>query len=517
MSSNSEKPNIVYILVDDMGYGDLSCNNADSAWQTPNLDALASSGLRFTDAHSSSAVCTPTRYGILTGRYNWRSRLKAGVVGGYTPALLEKDRTTVAGFLREHGYHTACVGKWHVGITWPLKPDMPSDTPEEDKWKHTDYSQPVLDGPCDHGFDTFFGISASLDMPPYVFIKDNRVTEQPSEWTEGGPEDEPPGKKRGVKGSVNYAFWRPGPKGPGFTFENCLPRLTEKAVEYVRDRESSSKPFFLYLPLPAPHTPIVPTPEFRGKSGTNPYGDFCLMVDRVVGKVVSALSETRQEKNTVVIFASDNGCSPSARYDVLAQFGHNPSYIYRGHKADIWEGGHRIPLLVRWPGRVSPGAVTNQTVCLTDLFATSAEILGAEVPEDAAEDSISNLPLWLNPDLDEPVREATVHHSISGMFSIRQGPWKLEMCPGSGGWSKPTDSEAREMDLHSIQLYDVAADPGERTNVVDSHPEIVKKLTALLTDYVEKGRSTPGRPQENTGPGWWPQLNWIPSPENSRS
>ena len=472
--SNQSRPNIVYILADDMGYGDVSCLNKDSKIHTPNLDRLGKEGIIFTDAHSGSAVCTPTRYGILTGRYAWRSRMKKGVLNGYSKHLIEDGRMTVASMLKEHGYHTACVGKWHLGWDWQKKNIEPGEV---------DFSKPVLHGPTTNGFDYSFCIPASLDMAPYVYVENDQATAIPD---------------RIVEANDGKMFWRKGPIGPDFKHIEVLPKLTQKAVAYIDRRVQEDKPFFLYLPLPAPHTPILPTKEFQGKSGTNEYGDFVLQVDWTVGQVIKTIQKHGLEKNTLIIFTSDNGCSPMADFQELATFEHDPSYVFRGHKADIFEGGHRIPYIARWPARVKGGSVCDDTICLTDLMATAADIVGVSLPADAGEDSVSTLPDLLSTAI-EPVREATVHHSINGSFSIRQGKWKLELCPGSGGWSPPKPKSQKAKQLPPVQLYDLSTDIGEMTNVQDKHPDVVKRLTALLQDYVDRGRSTPGTAQKNNG------------------
>ena len=480
------KPNIVYILADDMGYGDVSCLNAESKIHTPNLDRIGNQGRRFTDAHSSSAVCTPSRYSILTGRYNWRSSLKQGVLLGYDAPLIEEGRETAATLLSRHGYHTGCVGKWHLGWNWALNDSDPEDI---------DFSKPITNGPCDRaGFDTFFGIVASLDMPPFVYVEDDRPTAIPDRIIAG--------KREGK------VIWREGPIAPDFTHEEVLPTFAEKACAYIRERAASETPFFLYFPLNSPHAPCLPTAEFQGKSGLNDYADFCLMTDTVVGQVLDTLDACGVADNTIVIFTSDNGCTPVADFETLKGLGHNPSYVFRGHKADIYEGGHRIPLLVRWPDRIPPG-VSDETVCLVDFLATCADLMGEALADNAAEDSVSNLPTWCGTTPSRPLRQATVHHSYNGSFSIRKGKWKLEFCPGSGGWSHPRPNTPETADLPPIQLYDLTADIGERVNLQDKHPDIVSELTELMIRYVRDGRSTPGNPQPNTGPDHWPQLAWM--------
>lgn len=486
-------PNVVYILADDMGYGDLSCLNGDSRIRTANLDRLAAEGLACGDAHSSSAVCTPSRYTILTGRYNWRSVLKEGVTGGYSRPILEPGRMTVASMLREQGYATGCIGKWHLGLEWRLQGGGLASTYQDES--QVDFAAGVGNGPLDHGFDSFFGISASLDMPPYVYIENDRVTALPDRVT---PQRE--GKE----------YMRPGMIAPDFVPEQVLQTLTARAERFIDDH--AAEPFFLYLPLPAPHTPIFPDAAFQGTSGTNAYGDFCLQVDDTVGRVMAALERNGVAENTILIFTADNGCSPMADFEELAAVGHHPSHLFRGHKADIYEGGHRIPYVMRWPAGIEAGRWSDATFCLADLMATMAEICGVALPDDAAEDSVSCLAIW-NGTASGPVREATVHHSINGSFAIRRGRWKLELCPGSGGWSDPRPQVAAEEAAAGtrpwVQLYDMEQDVGERSNVCGAHPEVVSELTALLTRYVRDGRSTPGAPQPNSGPNHWPQLHWL--------
>lgn len=488
----SRKPNLVYIFADDMGYGDVSCLNKDAAFTTVNLDHLAAQGMRCTDAHSSSAVCTPSRYSVLTGRYNWRSVLKQGVTGGYSQPILEDGRLTVASMLREQGYRTACVGKWHLGLEWRLKDGGIASTYQDED--QVDFTAPITDGPVNHGFDYFYGISASLDMPPYVYIENDKPTTARTSRMEM------------IKGKK---YMREGMLGDDFDPQEVLPTLTGKVENLIDSYAESDDPFFIYFPLPAPHTPILPTEAFQGKSGTNDYGDFCLQVDDTVGRVMQALEKNGVADDTIVVFTADNGCSPMADFDELAACNHNPSYVFRGMKSDIFEGGHRIPFIIRWPGVIASGSASDQTFCLTDLTATMADITGYELPDTAAEDSVSNLPIW-DGTATGPVRKATVHHSINGSFSIRKGKWKLEMCPGSGGWSYPRKNHPEEIEgLPAIQLYDLSQDIGERNNVQDQHPAVVAELKALLSDYVKNGRSTPGAPQPNTGSKHWPQLHWL--------
>ncbi len=468
------KPNVVYVLADDLGYGDVRCLNPGGKIATPHLDRLAAAGMDFTDAHSGSALCSPTRYGLLTGRYAWRSALKSGVLQGYSPRLIEPGRLTVPAFLKQHGYRTACLGKWHLGMDWPLKGGVVA-TGYADQWQ-VDYARPIANGPTAVGFDEYFGISASLDMPPYVFITGDRATAVPT---------------------VEKQWIRKGPAAADFEAIDVLPTLTRRAVEFI-GRAKGGGPFFLYLALTAPHTPILPQREWQGQSGLNAYGDFVMQVDDAVGQVIDALDRAGLADDTLVVFTADNGCAPAADFPALARQGHHPSYHFRGHKADIFDGGHRVPFLVRWPGRVKPGTASDQLTCLTDLMATLADILGAKLPDDAGEDSVSILPA-LEGRVAGPLREAVVHHSADGSFAIRQGRWKLELCPGSGGWSSPRPGRDDQSRLPPVQLYDMAGDAGEQANVQDKHPEVVARLTRLLEKYTAEGRSTPGPPQKNTG------------------
>ena len=476
--SKGKLPNIIYILCDDLGYGDVKCLNPKGKIATPNVDKLAAGGMIFTDAHSGSSVCTPTRYGIMTGRYSWRTRLQAGVLGGYSPRLIAPGRMTVASMLKQNGYATACFGKWHLGMDWARTSD--ELLPDEIKnVSNVDFSKPIAGGPADCGFDYYYGISASLDMPPYVYIENNKAISVPTEMTKEGGRD--------------------GLTAKGFKAEQVLPTLTTKMVEFIDQNSAQSKggkPFFIYMPLNSPHTPIVPTSEWQGKSGLTMYADFVMETDWAVGEIMKALERNGVADNTLVMFTSDNGCSPAAGIKQLEDMGHFPSHIFRGNKADIWDGGHRVPFICRWPARIKAGTKSDQLTCLTDLMATSAEIAGAKLPDTAAEDSVSILPALLGTAI-QPLREAIIHHSINGAFSIRQGKWKLEMCSGSGGWSKPVDAEALQQGLPRIQLYDMSADVAEKVNVQEKHADVVERLTKLLEKYIADGRSTPGVPQKN--------------------
>ena len=475
------RPNIVYILADDLGIGDVGAFNAEGKIATPNLDRLAAEGMKFTDAHSGSAVCTPTRYGILTGRYAWRTRLKSGVLWGYSTPLIAKNRMTVASMLQRLGYNTSCVGKWHLGLEWARKdPGIPPVDSSAELWHNYDFAKPIVSGPIQVGFDSWFGISASLDMHPHVYIQDRNVTSVPTHIVDGSE-----GKK----------FWRRGPIGDDFQHINVLDTLTEKALEYL-NRQTADQPFFLYFPLPAPHKPILPTDRFQNRSRLNEWGDFVMQVDWTIGQVMQTIESKGFSQNTLFIVTSDNGATPGADFEELGSKGHDPSAWFRGHKADIFEGGHRVAFVARWPDSIEAGTVSEATICHTDLLATVAEITDFQLPASAGEDSVSIWPL-MQQTTDGPVREATVHHSINGSFSIRRGPWKLCLCPGSGGWSDPQPPAARQQNLPPVQLFNLATDISEQNNVQADHPDVVKQLRTLLQRYIDEGRSTPGQRQSN--------------------
>jgi arylsulfatase A-like enzyme len=462
-----------------MGYGDIQALNPEGKIPTPNLDRLVHNGMTFTDAHSSSAVCTPTRYSLLTGRYNWRTRLANGVTWGYSRHLIDVDRLTVADVLQVGGYRTACIGKWHLGLDWTLQEGKtgnlePSNYPGWD----IDFTVPIRNGPNELGFDYFYGISASLDMHPYVFIENNRVVGLPT---------------------AEKAFHvpnRPGPAEPGFEAEEVLSILTKKAVEYIDSESKINYPFFLYFPLTAPHTPILPTEEWQGKSQMNPYADFVMQVDATVGAVLQSLEENNELENTLLIFSSDNGCSPQADFPELKTYGHNPSHVFRGHKADIFEGGHRVPFIVHWPETIKERSANDTLIGLTDFFATCAEFAQYPLGRGFGEDSVSLLPLFKG-ESKGPIHDAVVHHSINGSFAIRKGKWKLIACPDSGGWSVPRPGRYDVSKLPKVQLYDLEKDIGETHNLAVEKPERAEEMLAELNQLIQRGRSTPGEPAQN--------------------
>ena len=483
------RPNIVFILADDMGYGDMACNFPDSKIPTPHLDRLATQGMRFTDAHAPSSVCTPSRYAVLTGRYCWRSRMKEGIVWNWDGALVEPDRLTVAGLLREQGYRTHCVGKWHLGWDWPLTDGSHANDhlPFAEYGNETrmsvgelvDYSQPIKGGPVDRGFDTYFGDDVP-NFPPYTWFENDRVTEVP---TVPKPED-----MYGLNGDAV----------PGWDLEAVMPELTRRAVQTIDD--AGDDPFFLYFPLTAPHTPIVPTAAFRGRSECGDYGDFVCQVDGTVGAIMDALERKGIADNTLLIFTSDNGPEDLA-WGCIKDFQHYSMANLRGIKCDAWEGGHRVPYIARWPDVIPAGTTCKHVTMLGDLMATCAEITGAEFPDDAGEDSVSILPL-LRGDSDEGgVRAFTVHHSFQNRYAIRKGDWVFIDDPTGGDREEPDWFRAeRGYTDHAFpgELYNLADDVSERRNLYGAHPDIVRELKDLLEQVkagsvkatIQKGRES---------------------------
>jgi len=457
------KPNIVLILADDMGYGDIKTYNPNGKIPTPNLDTLAQSGMRFTDAHSPSAVCTPTRYALLTGRYAWRSELKRGVLWGHSPLLIENGRETIASVLKQAGYKTAGFGKWHLGIGN----------------NETNFYTSLSPGPNSVGFDYFFGIPASLDMEPYVFIENEGLaTPLEGKVVQGS-------KHRREDGE---GFWRTGAIGTGFSFQEVLPVLADKVTRYIsaEGESGNDSPFFLYFALPSPHTPWLPDEQHRGVSGAGYYGDFAAQVDTVVGRVIKALEEAGMAKDTLLIYTSDNGAHwPQSDVE---QYGHAANGAWRGQKADIYEGGHRVPLLVRWPGEIAAGSLSAAPVVLTDLLRTFAAINGIELDADTGPDGTDLSPVFLANEADNFERPAIVHHALDGMFAIRSGNWKLIEGLGSGGFTKPAREEVLA-DSSPYQLYNLADDPAEKNNVADQHPELVEALLADLKHIRDSGTS----------------------------
>ena len=463
-------PNVVLILADDMGYGDVRALNPHSAIPTPNIDRLAAEGMSFTDAHTPSSVCTPTRYGLLTGRYAWRGSLKRGVLVGYDEPLIEPGRPTLGSFLQAHGYHTAAVGKWHLGLGFARRGAL----------EDIDYGRGLSDGPHTRGFEFSFVIPASLDFPPYVYIRNGQIT-----------------RFTALQSAQDFpAFLRHGPVGADLHFEDALDDLLGEAVGYLHTVAGRDGPFLLYFPLTAPHKPVLPARRFVGSTTLGPYGDFIVQVDWTVGQILKTLDALGLAEDTLVLYTSDNGSymyrvgDPDAADHVsdptvqaYHPLHHTANAHWRGTKADIWEAGHRVPFFVRWPGVVSESSRSDATVCLTDVFATLADVVGTPLPTDAAEDSFSLLPLLRGAD-DRFERAPVIHHSVSGMFAIRDGKWKLVAGNGSGGREEPKG----EPFGRPYRLYDLEADPSETDDLVDEYPDVA----SALEDDLERLRASGG-------------------------
>ncbi|MCP4194279.1 MAG: arylsulfatase [Planctomycetaceae bacterium] len=483
-------PNIVVIYADDLGYGDVQCYNPNRGKiPTPQIDRLAAQGLRFTDAHSSSGVCSPSRYTILTGRYHWRSRLQSGIVGLWGEPLIPPDRLTLASLAKQNGYRTACIGKWHLGWDWPIPAGkeklfkrggrngnnfLKATDPHRTAWLET-FSQPIPGGPTAVGFDVYFGTDVP-NWPPYCFIEKDRTLGIPSEYAS-------PVLFRKNQASIQ------GPALKGWTLEPILPALSNRAVSFIRHQAKTPEPFLLYMPLTSPHTPLSVNDAWKGKSGLNLYADLVMETDVVVGQVLDALEATGAMNNTLVVFTSDNGCAHYIGVNELEAMGHYPSGNLRGYKSDAWEGGHRIPFIVRWPGRVEAGTVSQQLIHQADLIATFAEIFGVKLSDDEAEDSFSLIPLFEGED--RAVRKHAVSTSIRGIPAVRFREWKYIPVTGSGGWGKGGDPS------QSVQLYNLATDLSETNNLAAREPQRVAQMQELLTRIIRQGRSTPGVNQEN--------------------
>lgn len=501
----TQNPNIIIIYTDDQGYGDVSYLNPEAKFQTPNIDKIAREGVVFTDGHSSDAVCTPSRYSLLTGRYSWRTALKKGVLQADGPCLIEKDRMTIASLLKEHGYNTAMVGKWHLQMEFQGEPG-----------ENRDWSQPFTEGPVEHGFDYFFGIPASMNYGILTYLENDRVLDPPVLWTKKKPD--PSDRSYGdVMNPKAYRMTPPYENAPGegggwvevapsFNDELVLETFAAKAVEFIDEAARDERPFFLYLPLTSPHLPHCTHPDFRGRSDCGNYGDFMEETDFRVGQVLDALRANGIENNTLVIFSSDNGAETNYEYQ-RDTHDHYSSLHFKGGKRDIYEGGHRVPFLMRWPDRISEGSTIDVPVCQTDYLATIADIIGVALPDNAAEDSYSLLPYLNDQESIEQERGPVIHHSVTGHFAIREGKWKLNMLRGSGGslnptFYKPKDGEAL------YELYDLENDPGETTNLYFEYPEVVESLKHKITSTIENGRTTPGAPQDFVRSNW-DQLTWM--------
>lgn len=476
---SEDRPNIVIILADDLGLGNIQAHFPENKIATPYLDRFSSESMRFTNAHSGSAVCTPTRYGLLTGRYAWRTRLQEWVLGCYEPPLIAADRLTLPGFLSENGYATACIGKWHLGWNWSgPQSNVMDERTNIHRTKQWDYTKPILNGPTTRGFDYYFGTDVP-NQPPFTFIENDRVVEQPTaafEYVAGDGQ------------AMNRAF-DGNPMAPGWQFDQILPEITQRAVDYIHTQASGAEPFFLYFPMTSPHTPIVPTARFKGKSGISLVADFVMETDWSAGQVIQALEDAGIAEDTLVIFTSDNGHLPT-EWNELLDAGHFPSGPYRGRKADIWEGGHRVPFMIRWPGRIEAGSVSDDILSLNDIFATCVELMSVNLPPDAGEDSISFLSTVLG-ESDQPHRDHVVSHSVGGEFAYMEGHWKVvfrnEKANRNQSRGKP----------RIVELYNLESDIDESDNRYEEEPEIAKRLSESLRKVIARGTSREGPDQPN--------------------
>lgn len=495
---NVEKPNIIYILADDMGIGDVKAYNKDGKIPTPNIDRIAHEGVMFTDAHTNSSVCTPTRYGILTGRYAWRTRLKEGVLGGHSPHLIDTNRETLASLLKKQGYATACVGKWHLGMDWTTK-DGELELSGRGNTMHLDMKAPLKNGPNVVGFDYYFGIAGSLNMNPHVYIE-NEYAQGTFEYHKTRDDV----TKRGLIQPAN-----PGWIAKEFEQEEVLTKFAEKACGWIE--QNAEKPFFLYFPLPSPHSPIVPRDEYKGKSKLNNHGDFCMETDWVVGEVLKTLDKLNLNENTLIVYTSDNGTSPNTNLKAMQEMGHYTVMNYRGLKGTLWEGGHRVPFIVRWPKSIKAGTESKEAICTTDMLATCADILGVELEDHAAEDSYSFQPALKGKKLKHNTQRMIVHHSDNGFFSVRQGKWKLSF-KNDGGSRRRNPKDKPVINNSEYLLFDMENDPEESTNLYAENPEVVTQLKKELATMIRNGRSTPGakQPTDLNDPKLdWPQIELI--------
>jgi len=486
------KPNIVFILADDLGYGDVGCYNPEAKAPTPNIDRLAREGMRFTDAHSPSTVCTPTRYSLLTGRMAFRNGMKGVFTGAGGPCLIKEDRLTIAGMLRDQGYTTAMFGKWHIGLTFYDKDGKPITKNGLEAVKRIDYSQPITGGPIDRGFDQFFGTACCPTTDwLYAYIDGDKIPMPPTRIVDRKPLPKHPYSRDN----------RPGMIAPGFDLEEVDMVFLQKSLEFLESHKQKSpdKPFFLFHSAQAVHLPSFAGRAFKGKTEAGPHGDFIFELDYVVGRLMSKLDQLGYGENTLVIFSSDNGPEVPTVIDMRKTHKHDGARPWRGIKRDQWEGGHRVPFIARWPKKIKDGSTSAQTICLTDVMATCAALTGATIPPNAAEDSYNILPVLLGQAVDKPVREYTLHQTISLALAIRHGNWKYLDHKGSGGNNYGREGEwgmkqfalpERAPDAPG-QLYDLSKDPGETTNLYNEYPEIVKALKGKLEEYKTSGRSAP--------------------------
>lgn len=487
-SEKTALPNIVIIYADDMGYGDVKAQSRTSKIPTPNIDQLARDGLRLTDAHSSACFCSPSRYALMTGRYHWRKH--SGIVKVYGPSMFDAKRLTLPEMLKEKGYATACIGKWHMGWNWDAVRKAKKKVPGKKKPEYSyDWSQPIKDGPTAHGFDYYFGDDVP-NYPPYTWIENDRVVTVPTEQFKANPVP----KEGSAQG-------RPGLMAPNWRLDAVMPTMTKKAVEWIGKQHGTKKPFFLYFPWTSPHAPIVPTKKWQGSTKAGPYGDFVHQSDFHTGEILAALKKHGFEKNTIIVFACDNGPEWFA-YDRIKKTGHQSAGPLRGLKRDLWEGGHRTPMIIRWPKVIQSKRVSGALVSQIDLMATFAAVVGYQLPDSAAEDSHNLLPLLQGKAGAEKIRQTIIHsHPVSGRknelkYAIRHGNWLLVDAP-SGATVKGRIPQwydkkfGYQSHSHKAELFDLSNDLSERNNLVAKQPKKVTELRALLKQFKERSSSAP--------------------------
>jgi arylsulfatase A len=469
-----QKPNIVILYADDMGYGDLGANHPASKIPTPNLDKLAATGMRFTDGHSSSGICSPSRYALLTGRHHWRDF--HGIVGAFGSPRFKEGQLTMPRMLREQGYATAAIGKWHLGWNWDAirKPGTPKNSVQHE---HFDWTKSVPGGPLDHGFDHYFGDEV-INFPPYAWIEDNKLVKAPDTQMDNT-------KWKAIK----EGGWecRRGPMITGWDPYQVLPTLTQRSVDYVHSRKGKEQPFFLYVPFPSPHAPIVPNDQYDGKSQAGPFGDFVFQTDEACGRILKAIEEIGQADNTIVVFTADNGAENYAK-DRKEKYGHWSSEPFRGLKRDIYEGGHHVPFLIRWPGATQPGSVSAALISQVDLMATFAALVGYELPPNAAEDSHDFLP-YLRGQADKGPRRSMVHNTNPNAYAVREGDWVLVNVKPAGVEAASKKSGKKESGRRNphVELYNLKDDIAQENDLAARHPKRVEELQALL-DQIHRSR-----------------------------
>lgn len=473
------KPNVVILYADDMGVADVSYGNPEAKIQTPNIDRLAKQGMRFSDGHSSSGICTPSRFAMLTGQHHWRRF--HGIVNAFGSTVFKPDEYTIARMFKQQGYHTGCFGKWHLG--WDFDAIRKPGVTKKDQAKASsyDWTKRFPDGPVDQGFDYYFG-DGTINFPPYCWIENDRFVTTPTL---------PVIKSRPLAGGGSF---RPGPMAKSWNPYDILPTITEKTVEWI-GKQDKEKPFFAYLAFNSPHYPIVPNKEFHGKSKAGYYGDFMIETDAMVGKVMAALEEHGLAENTIVIFTADNGAETLA-FDRLEKFNHWSSGEFRGVKRDIYEGGHRVPFIVKWPGKVKAGSNSDEVVSQVDLAATFAKIIDYPLTKEEAIDSYNLLPVLMEQEYEKPLRVATVQNTGSKGYAIRQGDWVL-IDASSGAAKKETKSYLNNFGLKTFPkdtpslLFNLKKDPRQSKNLSDKHPEKVIEMSKLLKSYIDGKRCAP--------------------------